>query len=96
MLTVTEIAKEKLRERLQTTTTKPDTAIRLVASPSKKSRFSLVLDKEEKGDRVVESKAGIKLLLISSDLASELEGFVVDFQESPTGAGFTISGSASG
>lgn len=96
MLTVTEIAKEKLREHLKTKTTDPDTAIRLDLSPSEKRRFILVLDKEKKGDQVVQSKAGIKILLIEPDLASELEGLVVDYQEPPGGAGFTISTPASG
>jgi Fe-S cluster assembly iron-binding protein IscA len=51
----------------------------------------LVLDKEKKGDQLVECKGGTKLLLISPDLASELEGLAVDFQQPPAGAGFTIS-----
>jgi Fe-S cluster assembly iron-binding protein IscA len=44
----------------------------------------------------VESKEGIKVLLIGPYLVSELEGMVVDYQETPKGAGFTISMPASG
>jgi Fe-S cluster assembly iron-binding protein IscA len=95
MLTVTEIAKEKLREHLQTKTTDPEMAIRLVISPSEPKQFTLVLDKEKEGDRVVESK-GIKLLLIRPDLVSEIEGLVVDYQETPEGEGFIISTPAPG
>jgi hypothetical protein len=39
MLTVTESAIEKLREHLQTKTTDPETAIRLVTSSSMNRRF---------------------------------------------------------
>jgi Fe-S cluster assembly iron-binding protein IscA len=96
MLTVTEIAKEKLREHLQTKTTDPEMAIRLVTSPSEPKQFTLVFDKEKEGDKVVESKAGIKVLLIRPDLVSELEGLVVDYQETPEGEGFIISTPAPG
>jgi Fe-S cluster assembly iron-binding protein IscA len=48
------------------------------------------LDKENKGDRVVKSEEGIKILLIESDLAQELEGMVLDYQQTPQGPGFRI------
>lgn len=96
MLTVTEIARKKLREYLQTKTTDPEIAIRLVASPSEPNRYTLVLDKEKKGDQVVESEAGIKMLLIEPYLASEIEGLVIDYQETPEGSGFSISTPAHG
>jgi len=51
----------------------------------------LVLDKEKEGDQVVETEEGTKILLIGPDLVSALEGFVVDYQETPEGADFTIS-----
>jgi Fe-S cluster assembly iron-binding protein IscA len=51
----------------------------------------MVLDKEKRGDQVVENKTGEKVMLIGSDLASEIEGLVVDYQKTPQGAGFTIS-----
>jgi FKBP-type peptidyl-prolyl cis-trans isomerase 2 len=86
MLTVTENAEEKLKEHLQTKTDDPEIAIRLVASHSKSARLSLVLDKEQKGDKV---------LLISPDLASELKDLVIDYQETPQGSAFTISSPAS-
>ena len=95
MLTVTEIAEEKLKEHLQTKTDDPEIAIRLVASHSESARLSLVLDKEQKGDKVVESKTGRKVLLISPDLASELKDLVIDYQETPQGSAFTISSPAS-
>jgi Fe-S cluster assembly iron-binding protein IscA len=96
MLTVTEIAKEKLREDLQKKTTDPEKAIRLVSSPSEPNQLMLVLDKIRERDQVVVSKEGIKVLLIGPYLGSELEGMVVDYQETAAGAGFTISTPASG
>jgi Fe-S cluster assembly iron-binding protein IscA len=91
MLSVTDIAKEKLREHLQTRTTDPSITVRLVTSPSESNRFAMVLDKEKRGDQVVENKTGEKVMLIGSDLAAELEGLVVDYQKTPKGACFTIS-----
>jgi hypothetical protein len=43
-LTITEDAKEKLRNRLQSKTADPEMAVRLVA---KSNRFALVLDREK-------------------------------------------------
>jgi Fe-S cluster assembly iron-binding protein IscA len=83
-----------LKEYLQAKTNDPEMAIRLVTSPSGPKRFTFVLDKEKKGDKVVESNSGEKVLLIGPGLFSELEGLVVDYQERPQGSAFTISTSA--
>lgn len=91
MLTVTAKAKEKLKEALQKQTTDLEVAIRIIPSRSTPNRLELVLDKEKEGDQVVESEGGTKVLLIGSDLAPELEGMVIDHQETPQGAGFSIS-----
>jgi Fe-S cluster assembly iron-binding protein IscA len=55
----------------------------------------LVLDKEKEGDQVLEGEEGKKLLLIGLDLVPVLEEFVVDYQETAEGTGFTISKPAS-
>ena len=94
MLTVSDAAEEKLKKHLLTKTDDPEIAIRLVPAHSSSAPFSLVLDKEKKGDKVVESKAGRKVLLISPDLASELEGLVIDYRETTEVSGFTISNPA--
>ncbi len=91
MLSVTANAKEKLKQALQAQTPEPEVAIRITRSTSDPNRLELVLDKEKEGDQVVESEEGTRLLLIGPDLVSALEGFVVDYQETPEGAGFTIS-----
>jgi len=91
MLTVTTTAKEKLKETLETKTTDPEIAIRIVPSPSKPDRLDLVLDKEKEGDQVVETEEGRKVLLIEPNLVSALEEMVVDYKETPEGTGLTIS-----
>jgi Fe-S cluster assembly iron-binding protein IscA len=91
VLTVTTTAKEKLKQALQKQTTDPEMAIRIVSSPSEPNRLELVLDKEKEGDQVVETEEGVAVLLIGPDLVSAQEGFVVDYQETPEGADFTIS-----
>jgi Fe-S cluster assembly iron-binding protein IscA len=91
VLTVTTTAKEKLKQALQKQTTDPEMAIRIVSSPSEPNGLELVLDKEKEGDQVVETEEGVSVLLIGPDLVSALEGFVVDYQETPEGADFTIS-----
>ena len=91
MLSVTASAKEKLKEALQAQTPDPEVAIRVTRSPSEPNRLKLVLDKEKEGDQVVEGEEGTKLLLIGPDLVSALEGMVVDYEETPEGAGFSIS-----
>ena len=91
MLTVTTTAKEKFKEALQTQTTDPEIAIRIISSPSKPNRLELVLDKEKEGDQVVKSEEGRKVLLIGADLIPALEEMVVDYKETTEGTGFTIS-----
>lgn len=91
MLTVTATAKEKLQEALQGLTEDPELATRIIVSPSTPNRLEMVLDKEGDGDQVVESEGGIKVLLIGPDLTLALEGMVMDYQETPDGAGFTLS-----
>ena len=91
MLTVTATAKEKLKEALQKKTTDPEVAIRIIPSSSMPDQLELFLDKERKGDQVVESEEGIKVLIIGPDSVPMLEGMVLDYKETPQGAGFTMS-----
>ena len=91
MLTVTTTAKDKLKEALQTQTTDPEIAVRIVSSPLKPNQLEFVLDKEKEGDQVVETEEGRKVLFIGFDLISALKGMVVDCKETPEGTAFTIS-----
>lgn len=91
MLTVTAIAKEKLKEVLQTKTRDPEIAVRIISSHLKPNQLELVLDKEKEGDQVVETEEGRKVLFIGPELISALEEMVVDSKETPEGTAFTIS-----
>ena len=90
MLRVTVEAKEILAGTLQERTKDPEVAVRVFASPSKPGKYGFTFGKEKEGDQVVKSKEGLKVLLIQSDLAQELEGMVLDYQVTPQGEGFTI------
>jgi Fe-S cluster assembly iron-binding protein IscA len=91
MLEVTARAREKLQEALlEELTAVPQTTYRITPIPSMPNRLGIALDKEKRGDQVVKSKEGMKVLLVQSDLAQELEGMVLDYQVTSHGEGFTI------
>ena len=92
MLEVTTRAREKLKEALlEEKTTVSQETYRITPIPSMPNRLGIALDKEKKGDQVVKSKEGLKVLLIQADLAQELEGMILDYQDTPHGQGFTIN-----
>jgi len=91
MLTVTTKANKRLCGILQKETTNQEMTIRIKQCPSIPNTVGIVLDKEREGDRVVKTEGGIKVLVIQSDLAPDLEDMVLDFQETPQGSGFTLS-----
>jgi Fe-S cluster assembly iron-binding protein IscA len=90
MLTVTELAAEKLKEAIQAQTEDPELAIRLVPSASRPNQMDMALDKEKEGDQVVESQ-GVMVLFVSAELERVLDGMVIDCQETPRGVQFSIS-----
>jgi len=87
---VTAPAAGKLKEAIQAETTDPEVCIRIIPSPSKPNDLEMILDKENEGDQMVESE-GVKILLLSPDLAVALGGMVIDWKETPQGGGFTIA-----
>jgi len=90
MLTVTAQAAAKLKEAIQAQTEDPELAIRLVPSAAKPRQLDMALDKEKEGDQVVESE-GVKVLFVSSELTQAMDGMVIDCQETPQGAQFSIA-----
>jgi Fe-S cluster assembly iron-binding protein IscA len=90
MLTVTTEAAEKLKEAIQAQAIDPELAIRLIPSPANPNQLAMALDKEKEGDQVVESE-GVKVLIISSELSEALDGMVIDCQDTPEGAQFSLS-----
>ncbi len=91
MFIVTPKAKEKVKEVLQELKADPEEAFRINPFISVLNWFWLSLDNEREGDQVIKSEEGIKLLLIRSDLALGLGEMVLDYQETPQVAGFTMS-----
>ena len=90
MLTVTDAAKEKLKSRLLRLKTGSKRTIRLIPAPKKPGKWKMIWDKERPEDQVVESKDGIKILLVGADLVRAIEGMVVDFRTTSQGTGFAI------
>jgi len=90
MLTVTENAKEKLKSRCLKLKKESETMIRLIPSSKKPGKWKMIWDKERPKDQVVESKDGIKILLVAAELVRAMEGMVVDFRTTPEGTGFAI------
>ena len=92
MLEVTARAREKLQEALLAEEAAlPQVTYRITPIPSMPNRLGIALDKEKRGDQVVKSREGVKVLLVQSELAQELEGMVLDYQVTSDGEGFTIA-----
>ena len=88
MLTVTESAKQLLKETLRESSDDPETSIRL--SIKEEGQFGIVLDVESEGDQVVEYD-GDKVLLVAPALATVLEGRTLDVQDTEEGPRLIIS-----
>jgi len=89
MITVTDSAKEYLKNILLAHTGDPEISLRLVGQPGE--QLSFVLGKEAEGDQVVEH-SGIKVLLVERELVPLLEGLTIDVQDTPDGPKLAIFG----
>jgi Fe-S cluster assembly iron-binding protein IscA len=88
VITVTDKARETLKELLSSNSDDPEVSLRLVAKPT--GQFGLALDKEAEGDQVVEQE-GAKVLLIGHELANILGGTTLDVQDTSDGPKLSIS-----
>lgn len=88
MLTVTESAKQLLKETLQAHTDDLEVGLRL--SPGEPGQLGLVLDGEAEGDQVVEHE-GAKVLLVASELAPAVDGVTLDIQDTADGPKLVVS-----
>lgn len=88
MLTVTESAKQLLKETLQEHSDDPETGVRL--SVNEGGQFGIVLDNEAEGDQIVEHE-GAKVLLIAPGLATALERNTLDVQDTDEGPKLVIT-----
>ena len=90
MLTVTAQAAAKLKEAIQAQTEDPELAIRLVPSMVRPSQLDMALDRKKESDQVVDSE-GFEVLFVSAKLTQALDGMVIDCQDTPQGAQFSIA-----
>ena len=90
MITVTALAKEKLKQALQKQTSDPEVAMRITSNYRIAHRLELILDKEKCGDKVVHSTEGGKVLLIRPDVANGLRGVVLDYGKTFYGTDFIL------
>ena len=87
MLTVTEGAKQLLKETLLAHSDDPETGLRLSMNPP--GQLGMVLDREAEGDQVVEHE-GAKVLLVAPELAPVVEGVTLDVQDTPEGTKLVV------
>jgi len=92
MLTVTDSAKDKLRDDLQKQKEDEETLVRIARSSSDPQQVGLFLDKEKEGDQVIADNEGERLLLIDQDMAHSLTGVTLDYVNTGQGMSFTLTG----
>lgn len=88
MLTVTDSAKQLLKETLSAHTDDPEIGLRLELKPP--GQLGIVLDREAEGDQVVEHE-GAKVLLVGHELTSLLHEVTIDVQATPDGPKLVVS-----
>jgi Fe-S cluster assembly iron-binding protein IscA len=87
MLTVTEAAKQRLKETLLANTDDQDAGLRLkMKSPGE---LGLVLDRQSPADSVVEYE-GLKVLLVEHEIADLLQTATLDVQNTSNGTKLAI------
>jgi len=82
MLTVTDSAKQHLKELLLARSNDPEFGVRLARKAP--GQTELVLDREAPGDQVIEHE-GLKVLLVEPELARLLEKATLDVRDTPDG-----------
>lgn len=87
MLNVTEYARQELKKILSDKVDNPQAGLRLTASGS--GQFGLGIDVEMPGDQVVVHE-GSKVLLVEGELATQLEGHTLDFQDTDEGPALVL------
>ena len=88
MLTVTEDAKQLLKETLRAHSDDPEVVLRLSMKPP--GQLGILLDNEAEGDQVIEHE-GVKVLLVASELAPMVEGVTLDIQDTPDGPKLVVT-----
>jgi len=87
MLNVTDDAKQRLKEQLESHTEDPRVGARLVVQTN--GKYDLVADRETPGDQVVEYD-GLKVLLVGQEAATHVDGKTLDLQDTVHGQKLVI------
>ncbi len=87
MLTVTEEAKQILKEKLLANTDDPELVLRLKGEPG--GQLGLVLDREAPGDYVVEQEEA-RVLLIGKELTDVVDELTLGTEDTPEGPKLVI------
>jgi len=87
MLTVTEEAKQILKEKLLASTDDPELVLRLKGEPG--GQLGLVLDREAPGDYVVEQEEA-RVLLIGKELTDVVDELTLGTEDTPEGPKLVI------
>ena len=88
MLTVTESARQHLKNMLLAHSEDPEIGLRLTVEPPR--QFGMVLDREGVDDQIVEYE-GAKVLLVAPELVTLLDEVTIDAQDTPEGTKLVIS-----
>jgi len=87
MLTVTEEAKQILKEKLLANTEDPELVLRLKGEPG--GQLGLVLDRQAPDDYVVEHEE-TRVLLIGKELADVVDELTLKTEDTPEGSKLVI------
>jgi len=87
MLTVTDRAKELLKDILAPHRDDPDFGVRLIVKPHR--QLGLVTSRKSPGDYVVEHE-GLAVLLVEQELSGEVDGLTLDTKQTADGARLVI------
>ena len=91
MLTVTGIAKRELKKIVEQRKLDAGRCLRLAIPPAwpGPGDFGIVID-DEKSDDLTVTLRGVKILLLSQELAPQMSTSVLDYKDTPQGMGFTL------
>ena len=91
MLSVTDAAKEKLKDDLQGEKESEETLIRIAPSSGDPQQLGFFLDTEKEGDQIISDNEGLNLLLIGKNMAAVLSEAILDYGETDQGMKFTLT-----
>jgi Fe-S cluster assembly iron-binding protein IscA len=91
MLSVTSLAKEKMKQALQTEKEDEESLIRITRSSDPPQALGFLIDTEKEGDQVIRDNEGEKLLLIGEEIGPTLVGLVLDYRDTGQGMRFIIT-----